>query len=58
MMHSKSFIDNDFLLKDEKLCVHICFLRELLIYKAHDRGLMRQFGIVKTVDILHKHFIT
>ena len=31
-------------------------MRELLVKEAHSGGLMRHFGVVKTLDILNEHF--
>jgi hypothetical protein len=31
-------------------------MRELLVREAHGSGLMGNFGVVKTLDVLHKHF--
>jgi hypothetical protein len=30
---------------------------ELLIYEAHEGGLMRYFGVAKTLDVLRRIFI-
>jgi hypothetical protein len=31
-------------------------MRELLVREAHEGGLMGNFGVVKTLDVLHEHF--
>ena len=31
-------------------------MRELLVREAHGGGLMGQFGVRKTLDVLHEHF--
>ena len=42
--------------KKSKLCIPHSSMRELLVRKAHGRGLMGHFGIAKTLGILHEHF--
>jgi len=43
-------------LKKNKLCVLKGSMRELFVNEAHEGGLMRHFGVRKTIDILHDHF--
>ena len=31
-------------------------MRELVVREAHSGGLMRHFGVKKTLDTLHEHF--
>jgi len=54
--HNGFFSHDGFLFKDKRLCVTKSTLCELLIREAHDIGLMGDFGVNKTLDILHKHF--
>ena len=52
----KYFRHDEFLFKGKRLCVSKCLLRELLVRKAYEGGLMRHFRIAKSLDMLHKHF--
>jgi len=52
----KYFKHDVFLFKENKLCVPNCSLRELLVREAYGGGLMRHFGITKTLKVLHEHF--
>jgi len=52
----KYFRHDGFLFKENKLCVPNCSLRELLVRKAHEGGLIGHFGITKTLEVLHEHF--
>jgi hypothetical protein len=45
-----------YLFKESRLCVPLSSMRELLIGEAHEGGLMRHFGVVKTLDVLYEHF--
>ena len=45
-----------YLFKESRLCVPLSSMHELLVREAHERGLMGHFGVVKTLDVLHKHF--
>jgi hypothetical protein len=45
-----------YLFKENRLCVPLSFMRELLVREAHRGGLMGHFGVVKTLDVLHEHF--
>ncbi|CAL9085529.1 unnamed protein product, partial [Musa textilis] len=52
----KFFRRDGFLFKENKLCVPQCSIRELLVREAHSGGLMRYFGVRKTLDVLIDHF--
>ncbi|CAL9078821.1 unnamed protein product, partial [Musa textilis] len=52
----KFFRRDCFLFKENKLCVPQCSIRELLVREAHSGGLMRYFGVRKTLDVLIDHF--
>jgi hypothetical protein len=54
--NDRFFRHDGFLFKKNKLCVSNCSMRELLIKKAHEGGLMGYFGIAKTLDVLREHF--
>ena len=45
-----------YLFKENKLCVRSSYMRDLLVREAHNGGLMRHFGVEKTLDNLHEHF--
>ena len=45
-----------FLFKEKRLGMPNCSLRELLMRESNAGGLMRPFGVRKTLDILHDHF--
>ena len=45
-----------YLFKENKLCVPISSMRELLVHEAHSGGLMGHFGVKKTLDTLNEHF--
>ena len=45
-----------YLVKDKRLCVPKSSIREVLVKEAHEGGLMGDFGVQKTYDILHEHF--
>src|SRR5215813_9200659 len=47
---------DDYLFRENKLCVPNCSMRELLVREAHSGGLMGHFGVKKTLDMLHEHF--
>jgi len=38
------------------ICVPISSMHELLVCEAYRGGLMGHFGVVKTLDALHKYF--
>jgi len=46
----------DILFKKSRFCVPLSSMRELLVLEAHGGGLMGNFGVVKTLDVLHEHF--
>lgn len=52
----KFYRHDGFLFRENKLCVPISSLRELLMREAHGGGLMGHFGIRKTLDVLNEHF--
>jgi hypothetical protein len=52
----KFYRHDGFLFRENKLCVPMCSLRELLVREAHGGGLMGHFGVAKTFGILHDHF--
>ena len=43
--------------KENRLCVPVSSLRELLVREAHESGLMGHFGVTKTLDVLHDLFL-
>jgi len=45
-----------YLFKESRLCVPLSFMRESLVSEARGGGLMGYFGVVKILDMLHKHF--
>ncbi|XP_022846313.1 uncharacterized protein LOC111369060 [Olea europaea var. sylvestris] len=45
-----------YLFRENKLCVPICSMRELLVRDVHSGGLMGYFGVKKTLEILGGHF--
>jgi len=47
----KFYKHDGYLFKESKLCMPNCSMRE-----AHGGGLMRHFGVRKTLEILHEHF--
>jgi len=49
-------LQDEFLFKENKLCVPNCSLRELFVREAHCGGLMGHFGVPKTLEILSEHF--
>ncbi|KAH0691449.1 hypothetical protein KY289_018807 [Solanum tuberosum] len=49
-------LQDEFLFKENKLCVPNCSLRELFVREAHCGGLMGHFGVPKTLEILSDHF--
>ncbi|XP_071933100.1 uncharacterized protein [Coffea arabica] len=55
--HGKYFLHNGFLFYVDKLCVPNSSIRDLLIREAHSGGLMRHFGVVKTLAMLQEHFL-
>lgn len=47
---------DEFLLRDGKLYVPNCSLSELLVCEVHSKGLMGNFRMIKTSNILYEHF--
>lgn len=45
-----------FLFWESKLCVFMCFLRELFVREVYGGGLMGYFGVVKILGILYDYF--
>ncbi len=52
----KYFRKDDFLFKEDRLCIPHCALRNILIKESHCGGLMSHFEIAKTYDILCNNF--
>ena len=52
----KFYRHEGFLLRENKLCVPNCSMRDLLVRESHGGGLMGHFGIAKTLAMLQKHF--
>ena len=53
----KFYLMDDYLFKENRLCVPTSSLRELLVREAHGGGLMGHFRVAKTLDVLHEHSI-
>ena len=47
---------NEYLFRENRLCLPNSSMCELLVCEAHGGGLMGHFGVRKTLDVLHKHF--
>ena len=47
---------NEYLFRENRLCVPNSSIRKLLVCEAHGGGLMGHFGVRKTLYVLHKHF--
>ena len=47
---------NEYLFRENRLCVPNSSMRKLLVREAHGGGLMGHFGVGKTLDMLHEHF--
>lgn len=45
-----------FLFKGNRLCIHSCSIRELLVREAHGGGIAGLFGITRTLAMLQEHF--
>ncbi|PKI38028.1 hypothetical protein CRG98_041582 [Punica granatum] len=52
----KFYKHDEFLFRENKLCIPNSSMRELLVLESHGGGLMGHFGVVKTLDILREHF--
>jgi len=53
----KSFHRADsYLFRENKLFIPQSSMRELLVRKAHEGGLMRYFRVKRTLDVSHEHF--
>ena len=52
----KFFRHEGFLFWENKLCVPNYSLHELLVRESHGGGLMRHFGVAKTLVVLQEHF--
>ena len=50
--HDKFFIHDGFLFQENKLCIPNCSIRDLLVRESHGGGLMRHFGVAKTLRVL------
>jgi hypothetical protein len=46
---------DDYLFKENRLCVLASSLCELLVCEAYEGGVMGHFGVGKTLDVLHEH---
>ena len=53
---SKFYQHDGFLFRENRLCIPVCSMRELLVREAHGGGLMGHFGIAKTLGVLSEHF--
>lgn len=54
---TKSYVVHDgFLFKENRLCIPLSGVRELLVREMHSGGLAGHFGVHKTVDLLREHF--
>ncbi|GJV06613.1 gag-pol polyprotein [Tanacetum coccineum] len=49
-------VQDVFLLKNGRLCIHKGSIRDLLIRESHGGGLAGHFGNTKTLEILNEHF--
>jgi hypothetical protein len=52
-----NFIDFIIFFRKNKLCKTDNFVHELLVYGAHESGLMGKFSVKKTLKVLHKPFL-
>jgi hypothetical protein len=46
-----------YLFRENRLCVPNSSMRELLVREACGGGLIGHFGVRKTLDVLHEHFL-
>ena len=51
----KYFRHEGYLLRENKLCVPNCSIRDLLVRESHGEGLMGHFGVAKTLAVLQEH---
>ncbi|PON41317.1 Ribonuclease H-like domain containing protein, partial [Parasponia andersonii] len=54
--NGKHFRHEDFLFRENKLCIPNCSIRDLLVRESHRGGLMGYFGVAKTLAVLQEHF--
>ena len=54
--HDKFFRHDGFLFREHKLCIPNCSIQDLLVRESHGGGLMRHFGLAKTLEVLQEHF--
>ena len=47
---------DEYLFRENRLCVPNSSMCELLVHEVHEGGLMGHFGVRKTLDVLHEHF--
>ena len=52
----KFYRHDGYLFRENRICVPKCSMRELLVREAHSAGLMRHFGVTKTLDVFIEHF--
>ncbi|XP_073118636.1 uncharacterized protein [Henckelia pumila] len=53
----KFYFHDGYLFKEDKLCIPKYSIKELLVRESHSGGLMGHFGVAKTYQILHEHFL-
>lgn len=51
----KFYRHNSFLFRRNQLCIPAYSVHELLVHESHSGGLMRYFGVHKTLDVLSEH---
>ena len=54
--HDKFFRHENILFWENKLCIHNCSIRDLLVRESHGGGLMGHFGVAKTLVVFQEHF--
>ena len=54
--YGKFFRHIGFLVRENKLCIPNCSIRDLLVRESHGGGLMGHFGVNKTLGVLQEHF--